>query len=244
MLYCNKLYSFYCQKMQSERGINYLQQEDKHWLFSFFSVSYDKKYENILDDPNSKLGKVLNYFLYFLVLLFCLVATFESVIPKKIIAGYILYFEIFISIIFLLEYIYRWVKSQHKLTFFIQPMRIIDFLSFAPFFISLLPMFGFITMNANYFVFMRMIKSLRVLKLLRNIPLTSSFIRSISYYKDEFKAILVIYFTVLFVGSTLVYSVEHQVNPEDFSSIPQSLWWGLVTMTSLGYGDIIPVTAV
>lgn len=177
----------------------------------------------------------MNYFLYALVLIFCIVVTFESIHHRFIDNLYVFYFEAFISIVFLLEYVYRFFHAENKLAFLVKPMRIIDFLSFAPFFA------GFFVAT-QYFALLRMVKFLRVLKLLRNIPMTSSFIRSISYYKDEFKAILVIYFIILFIGSALVYSAEKDINADVFSSIPHALWWGLVTMTSVGYGDMVPVT--
>ena len=93
------------------------------------------KYENILDDPNSKVGNFFDKMILILVILFPLVMIFES-LDKN----YLLYkdelfiFEFFISSVFAIEYIYRFLKSRVKYNFFINPLRIIDLLSFAPFF--------------------------------------------------------------------------------------------------------------
>jgi len=94
------------------------------------------QYENILDDPNNTFGRRVNFFITFLVLLFIFSFIIESV--ENIGTTYafqFFLFDAFISIVFALEYIYRFIKAVRKFDFIINFQRIIDLLSFLPFFL-------------------------------------------------------------------------------------------------------------
>ena len=56
--------------------------------------------------------------------------------------------------------------------------------------------------------------------------------------------VLVILGVLLLISSTLMYYVEHDTNPEEFGSIPKAMWWGIATLTTVGYGDVVPATAL
>lgn len=198
---------------------------------------YDKsKYENILDDPNSKIGSFLDDFILLLVILFPIVLVFESIGSNWVIyKDEIFIFDLFISTVFSIEYIYRLLKAQKSFKFLITPIRIIDLLSFLPFFLGLF--------TGGLFKILKILRVLRIFRLLKKIPLTTGFINSLKIYVDEYIAVFTLYFVVLFICSFLVYFFETNVPGSDFSSIPQSLWWGLVTTATVWYWDMIPVTS-
>lgn len=209
-------------------------------LKDLFKFTKDKSnwVENILDNPNSKIGNFLDWFILSLVLLFPFALIFESLWNNAINYHIPLFvFEAFISIVFALEYIYRFIKARKKISFFINPMRIIDLLSFLPFFLGFIAWWEFL-------VVLRILRVLRVLRLVKRIPLTAWFIKALNNYKDEYLAVFTLYIVILFLGSFFVYFAERWVIGTTFTNIAQALWWWLVTTATVGYGDMAPVTSL
>jgi voltage-gated potassium channel len=95
---------------------------------------------------------------------------------------------------------------------------------------------------------LRVVRALRLLRIERVFTMgryAKSLIhmnRAIRRKKDELVVSFVIILVILVIASSMTYFLEHDAQPEKFSSIPESLWWGAVTLTSVGYGDIYPVT--
>jgi len=199
-------------------------------------LKYDKdKYENILDSKN-KIWIFLTKFIKFLIILFAFVLSFETIWDNAIIyKKELFYFEAFISIVFALEYIYRFFRAKNKIKFIINPLRIIDFLSFIPFFLWFVTIWDFLKI-------LRLLRLLRILRLIKEIPLTAWFVKSLKDYKEEYKAVFILFLIILFISSSYVYFLEKNVDNTLFSSIPTSLWWWLITMSTVGYWDMIPST--
>lgn len=155
-------------------------------------------------------------------------------------------FEIFSVIIFLIEYLLRiWscIESRQfphwfwgRVKFIFSFWGIVDLLAIAPFFLT-----AFVT----DFGVIRMLRLLRILRLFRMSKFFHAFriIRKVILGKQEelLLSFSFIIFLVLF-SSSLMYYLEHTVQPKVFSSIPAALWWGVNTMTTVGYGDIYPIT--
>ena len=86
------------------------------------------------------------------------------------------------------------------------------------------------------------LRLVRLLKVSHYSTALEALIASIRSEKSAFGAALYLFFIALFASSSLMYVVEHRAQPENFSSIPTTMWWSLITLTTVGYGDVSPVT--
>ncbi|KAH1172705.1 potassium voltage-gated channel subfamily F member 1 [Mauremys mutica] len=150
---------------------------------------------------------------------------------------------------FTLEYVLRLISSPNKLYFVISFMNIIDVFAILPFYVSLiLTHLGAGMMELTNV--QQAVQALRIMRIARIFKLArhSTGLQTLTYaLKRSFKelGLLLMYLAVgIFVFSALGYTME-QSHPETlFKSIPQSFWWAIITMTTVGYGDIYPKTTL
>lgn len=152
-------------------------------------------------------------------------------------------FEFISILIFSTEYFVRvWIANlnplyQHpvggRLRYMLTPMALVDLISILPFFLSLV---GFDLR------ILRMLRLMRLLKLTRYSKAMNTIGAAIKASKDELILTLIVMGILLLISATLIYFAEHGAQPEAFSSIPASLWWAVVTLTTIGYGDVYPIT--
>jgi len=155
-------------------------------------------------------------------------------------------FELFSLLIFSLEYYLRiWASVEYRekpdgagkfgfrLRFCGSPLMIIDFLAVAP---SFLVVFG---LDLR---FLRIFRLLRLFKLMRYSPALASLGHVLYSERRALFATLIIMLGLSSFAATIMYSLERHVQPENFGTIPDALWWALATLTTVGYGDIVPIT--
>ncbi|MDD5770498.1 MAG: ion transporter [Candidatus Gracilibacteria bacterium] len=206
----------------------------KHFFY------YDRnKYENFLEDRESKVGKFGNFVLDLFVVISIVVIILETINTLPILYKEELFLaNLIISSVFFLDYLYRFFRAKDKFIFLSSVLNIIDLMSFLPFFLSLVLSFF---IYGDILKIFRIMRVFRVLRLIRNIPLTFGFVKALKTYGDEYKAVFLLFSIIIFVVSVLVYEIESPINPK-FSSVGSSLWWGVVTAATVGYGDIVPIT--
>lgn len=123
-----------------------------------------------------------------------------------------------------------------RLRFMATPLALIDLAAVLP---AYLPMVG---VDLRILRGVRLVRLVRVLKLARYSRALRSLGRTFRRKREELALTLSMVGLLVLIASTLMYYAEHTVQPETFGSIPDSMWWGVVTLTTLGYGDVVPVT--
>jgi voltage-gated potassium channel len=157
-------------------------------------------------------------------------------------------FELFSVAVFTVEYLGRiWSSVEDpeygtpiigRLRFAAGPLLIVDLLAILPFYLTA---FG-VTAELRFLRALRLVRFLRLLKFARYSESLQSFGTVFRRKRDDLVVALFINLILLVTASSAMYFVEHAAQPEAFSSIPETLWWGVVTLTTVGYGDVTPVT--
>jgi voltage-gated potassium channel len=192
-------------------------------------------------------GRIVNAFIIVLIILNAIAFAADTV--PELADRYAVEFEvfnIFSVIVFTLEYVLRvWSaveipmlsrlpRWQARLRFATRPMMIIDLLAFFPWYLHwMLPMDLRV---------LRVFRLFRLLKLVRYSPALQTLGRVIA---DEYRALLgalLVILVLLLFASTAMYFLEREAQPEKFGSIPDAAWWALATLTTVGYGDVVPIT--
>ncbi|WP_198411371.1 ion transporter [Marinimicrobium alkaliphilum] len=183
-----------------------------------------------------------------LIIFATLVAVFETeVTVRSLFPGFFLYAEIFFIALFSVEYIARLIAAgeQEKYAGFAGRIRylfskwsIIDLIAILPF---------ILTLGGVNLVVVRLLKFLRLVRILRLGPFGAAWSimgEAISRRKYELLLSLVVAGFLLVFSASFIYVAEAAAQPEEFGSIPRSLWWAVATLTTVGYGDVTPVTVM
>ena len=182
------------------------------------------------------LGLYSDYLIQFLILLSIISFTLETLPDLDQKTLYILNtFEFLSVIIFTLEYLIRIYFTDKKIKFIFSFYGIIDLLAILPFYLS----FGFDLRSARILRFLRLF---RIIKLVRYNKAISRFSIAFRMIKEELTMFSVVSLILIYIYAVGIYYFENAVQPEAFSSIFSSLWWSVVTLTTVGYGDAVPIT--
>lgn len=212
---------------------------------------YRKRVWTLLEPANEKdkASRITDIFLVTLIffnILMVILETVESLYTNY--NSFFRYFEFFSVTIFSIEYIGRfWSCVENKtknesdgkarIKYIFSFSAIIDAIAILP---SLLA-FLFPTVD------LRFVRALRIIRLLKFSRYSSSINTLLVVLWDQrksFGAAFFILFIILIISSSGMYLVEKDIQPEKFGSIPQSMWWSIVTLTTVGYGDVYPATSM
>ena len=203
-------------------------------------MSIRQKLHEIIFEADTRAGKVFDVVLLFAIVLSVLVIMLESV--KSIDAVYDAQFkqlEWTFTILFSIEYVLRiyTIKKPWKYVFSFYGM--IDLLSVLPTYIGL-----FVSGTESFLIIrsIRLLRVFRVLKLTRYLGEANNLGRALAASKRKILVFLMVVIMVTIVMGTVMYLIEGEEN--GFTSIPRSIYWAIVTLTTVGYGDISPATAL
>ena len=211
----------------------------KCWLFSALNPTVS----------HSKTCRAISFSLICLIFLNVVAVIFGTV--EELHRNYrhlFLYFEIFSITVFSLEYILRlWSCTADegferpiwgRIKFVLTPMALIDLLAVLPFFLP-----AIIPLDLR---FLRAVRLFRLFRLMKIARYSESFVRMARVFRAKKEELVIAFLAgcvLLVVAASLMYFFENEAQPDKFGSIPAAMWWAVVTLTTVGYGDIYPITA-
>lgn len=192
--------------------------------------------KNIIEKNDTKKGRVFDLCIQFLIVVSLISFSVETLPNLRQETRDILrYLEVFTVSIFTAEYLLRLFVADKKRNFILSFFGIIDLVSILPFYIST----GIDLRSIRIF---RVLRLLRTFKLLRYGKAVKRFHCALRIAKEELVLFFFITLLVLYVAAVGIYYFENSVQPDAFSSVFTSLWWALATLTTVGYGDVYPIT--
>ncbi|WP_412561544.1 ion transporter [Winogradskyella sp. MIT101101] len=192
--------------------------------------------KSIVEYNDNKLSKSFAVFIQVLIVLSVITFSTET-LPNlkpetKVILNSI---EIFCVIVFTLEYLARIYVADNKPKFIFSFFGLIDFFAILPFYLS----FG---VDLRSLRVLRMFRLFRLLKLVRYNKAMRHFTKAMILAKEQIVLFMGVTLVLIYFAAIGIYYFENEAQPEHFSSIFDSLWWSIVTLTTVGYGDVYPIT--
>lgn len=190
-------------------------------------------------------GKLINGFIIALIIINVIGVIMETV-PEigREYASYFFGLEIFSVAIFTVEYLVRvWISAENprfgpgikgKIRYIFSPIALIDLIVIIPFYLSL-----FISIDLRY---LRLLRLLRLLKLSHYIRSMDIFLKVVSSELASLASAVFAVLVLVVLAACVMFALEHKAQPEAFKSVLDAIWWAVVTLTTVGYGDMTPVT--
>ncbi len=191
----------------------------------------------IVEDNTTRKGRIFDYFIQALILL-SLVAFIVETLPdiSATTAKNLKIFEISCVAIFTAEYFLRIYVAKKPFKYIFSFYGIIDLLAIFPFYI-------------NTFYDFRALRTFRVFRIFKSLQLVryskalNRFHIAAGIIKEEMILFLMVTLIFIFLSASGIYYFEHAAQPKAFPSVLHSFWWAITTLTTVGYGDVYPITA-
>lgn len=192
--------------------------------------------KNIIDDPGSKYGKIFAISIQLLIIIAIIAFSVETIPDLAPRTREILHaIEVFCIIIFTIEYMLRIYVSSEKIKFIFSFFGIIDLLAILPFYLT----FG---IDLRALRALRFLRLFSILKMARYNKAIRHFTEAVMYAKEEILLFIFITLILIYLSAVGIYYFENAAQPAVFTSIFDSLWWAIITLTTVGYGDTYPIT--
>ena len=198
-----------------------------------------ERIHEVIFEADTRGGRVFDLLLMMAIILSVITVSLESV--ESVNSSYkkeLLFLEWGFTILFTVEYVLRLVCVKRPEKYAFSTFGLIDFIAIVPTYLS------FIIPNSSSFLVLRslrLLRAFRVLKLTRYFGEASALKRALILSRMRIIVFLFAVFIICIISGAALYFVEGRYN-EGFVSIPQGVYWAIVTVTSTGYGDTVPIT--
>lgn len=197
------------------------------------------KLYDVIFHADSKAGRIFDVALFILILASVITISLESI--ASVFYGnesLFLWLELFFTFIFTVEYVLRLLTVKKPWKYATSFYGVIDFLSIAPTYMA------FLFPSLHFFLIIRSMRLLRIFRIFKMVHFLEDSSTIVGALWRSRRKILVFFFAVILitiVTGSIMYVIEGKSNP-GFHSIPQSVYWAIVTLTTVGYGDVSPIT--
>lgn len=183
------------------------------------------------DDLTTPMGKTFDLVIIALIFLVCAIFVIKTYdIPERL-EDILNYIETMIIVVFIIEYLLRFWVAEKKLAFVFNRYSLIDLAAILPIFFS-----------QQYFQVIRVFRAVRIMRLIRFLEDRHFFFGSIQHIHLIIFRIIYIMVAIVFVSSGLIYYTEHDINPDHFRTFFDGVYFSIVTLTTVGFGDITPLS--
>lgn len=199
-------------------------------------MNWKNKLKTIVEENQTREGKWFDLSIQVLIILSLIsfsVETLPDLDPEF--RNFLQIFEVVSVVIFSIEYVLRFIVASKKLKFIFSFYGIIDLLAILPFYLTL-------GIDLRSIRILRLFRLFRVFKIIRYSKAIQHFVKAFLSIKEELVLFMILSTFLLFFSSVGIYYFENPAQPEVFSSVFASLWWAVATLTTVGYGDIYPIT--
>ena len=215
------------------RSSNYLE------ILNNFNI--ESLFPNEKTKPN--IGELVLSLIIILSVITLILETEKSIYEKY--SSIFIFLDYSFFILFSIEYLLRLIFCgklkkykgfKGKIKYVLSPIAIVDLVAILPTIIM------FFVQDLVLLKLIRLVRMFRIIKLVETNKSLRLFFRSIIKSKSQLISSLVVTLFLLLFGAVILYLVEGSTQPETFGSIPRSMWWSMATLTTVGYGDVYPIT--
>jgi voltage-gated potassium channel len=150
--------------------------------------------------------------------------------------AFFLWSERALAAFFAIEYLFRWFHAKNWLRYPFTLLAMIDLVAIVPFFVVF-------AVDLRSLKLFRTLRILRMFKLYRYNRALQNVMHGFRQVKDELAVVGFVVIVVVMFSSAAMHEFEHDAQPDKFSRLSDSVWWSLITLTTVGYGDLCPITA-